>query len=126
MPNISQVEVNGTTYDICDATARDDMSSWIIKTSGSSTNVTIASKSLGYIGLGTWNAHPGYDCIGVALDCYGFGDTYYPGMLNGGLTYRTESPYALYVRIYNNNASSVTGTVKWTLFWAKCGTIFNE
>lgn len=25
MPNISQVEVNGTTYDICDAAARDDI-----------------------------------------------------------------------------------------------------
>ena len=26
-PNISQVEVNNTTYDICDAVARDNMSS---------------------------------------------------------------------------------------------------
>jgi hypothetical protein len=29
MSNISQVEVNGTTYDICDATARDDITSLV-------------------------------------------------------------------------------------------------
>lgn len=32
MANITQVEVNGTTYDICDATARDSLSQKVDKT----------------------------------------------------------------------------------------------
>lgn len=30
--NVSQLEVNGTTYDICDATARDSLSNYVLKT----------------------------------------------------------------------------------------------
>lgn len=45
MADISQLEVNGTTYDICDATARDSLSNYVLKTGDTMTGDLLVDTS---------------------------------------------------------------------------------
>lgn len=45
MADISQLEVNGTTYDICDATARDSLSNYVLKTGDTMTGDLLVDNS---------------------------------------------------------------------------------
>ena len=49
MADVSQLEINGTTYDICDATARDSLSNYLLKSGGTMTGSLVIRPGSIYI-----------------------------------------------------------------------------
>lgn len=85
MADVSQLEVNGTTYNICDATARDSLShvAEVIYPVGSIYMSTNSTSPATLFGFGTWTRIEGKFLLGATDGGTGSGASYVAGATGG-------------------------------------------
>ena len=85
MADVSQLEVNGTTYNICDATARDSLShvAEVIYPVGSIYMSTNSTSPATLFGFGTWTRIEGKFLLGATDNATGSGASYTAGATGG-------------------------------------------
>ena len=88
MADVSQLEVNGTTYNICDATARDSLSHILesVYPIGATYISTNSTNPATLFGFGTWERIEGQFLLGATDEAAGSGASYLAGATGGAAT----------------------------------------